>query len=62
MVAGEHVLLVKRLQLLEDINIIINNTIRDGGRTALYAIYSVDTFDTVYTVDAVDMAYTVDTV
>ena len=27
------------------------NNVRDGGSTALYAAYTVDTFDTVYTVD-----------
>ena len=59
MVAGEHVLLVKGLQLLKDINIIVKNTIRNGGCTALYAIYTFVTFDTVYTIDTV---YTVDTV
>ena len=31
------------------------NTIRDGGNTALYAAYTVDTVDAVYTVDTVDM-------
>ena len=42
MVAGEHVLLVKGLQLLEDITITMKNTIRDAGSTALCVIYTVD--------------------
>ena len=28
----------------------VKNTIRDGGSTALYAVVTVDTVDTVYTV------------
>ena len=34
------------------------DTISDGGSTALYAAYTVDTVATVYTVDTVDMVYT----
>ena len=43
----------------------IKNTIRDGGSTALYAVYTVYTVDMVYTFDMVynvDMVYTVDSV
>ena len=43
----------------------IKTTIRDGGCTALYAAFTVDTAciaDTVYTVDTVDTVYTVDMV
>ena len=36
--------------------LIMKNTTRDGGSTALYAVY------TVYTVDTVDLVYTVDIV
>ena len=38
------------------------NTIRDGGITALYAAYTVDTVVTVYTFDTVDIVTTVDMV
>ena len=41
------------------------NTIRDGGSTALYAVYTVYTvytFDTFYMVYTVDLVYTVGTV
>ena len=38
------------------------NTIRDGGSTAPYAAYTVDTVDTVDTVCTVDIVYTVDMV
>ena len=38
------------------------NTIRDGGSTALYACYTVDTLDTVDIVYTVDKVYTVDLV
>ena len=37
----------------------MKNTIRDGDSTALYAIYTFDTFEMVYTVDTVDMVYTI---
>ena len=37
------------------------NTIRDGGSTALYAAYTVYTVDTVDNVDNVDNVCTVDT-
>ena len=38
------------------------NTIRDGGGTALYAAYTVDTVDTVGTIDMVDTVDMVDNV
>ena len=41
------------------------NMIRDGGSTALYAVYTIGTVDIVYTVDMVyivDTVYAVDTV
>ena len=38
------------------------DTIRDGGSTALYAAYTVDTVDSVDTVYTVDMVYTIDMV
>ena len=38
------------------------NTIRDGGSTALYAVYTVYTVDTFYMVYTVDLVYTVGTV
>ena len=38
------------------------NAIRDGGSTALYAAYTVDTVVTVYTFDTVDIVTTVDMV
>ena len=40
-------------------DLIMKNTTRDGGSSALYAVYIVNT---VYTVDTVDLVYTVDIV
>ena len=40
-------------------DLIRKNTTTDGGRTALYAVYTVNT---VYTEDTADMVYTVDMV
>ena len=36
------------------------NIIRDGGSTALYAAYTVDTVDMVYTVDTAYTIYTIE--
>ena len=49
----------------DEIRFILKNTIRDGGSTALYTAYTVDTVDRAYTVDTVYtvyMIYTVDIV
>ena len=57
---------INRRTLLRFWRAINRNTIRDGGSTALYAAYTVDTvyivdmvyaFDMVYTVDMVDIAW-----
>ena len=43
-------------------DLIVKNTIRDGGSTALKIAYTVDAVDTVDTVDTVYTVYTVDIV